>query len=655
MSTSRDKPFSSFDTLPLTEGLDEAPSASTLGFRRRFLLVVYHRDGVEMVPLPPAAGVVVGRDPLADVPIQDGSLSRRHARFTLDGGEVVVEDLGSTNGTRVAGQRIERSVIKPGDEVQLGSLTASVHELSKAEALARTEGASLGIQSHEAFQRALEAEIGRARFFGRKVALLLVHARNGEDGNLRRWLPRVRELLRPVDIAALYSADAIEILAPEMSLEQAMELARAIVAPRDGEPGLGCGVAGFPDAATSAEKLIEVGREAARLASEAEPVRIAPTEGPRVWLPGEAPLSSPDGDDGLVAKSQAMRIVIETAQRVARSSIPVLLQGETGTGKEVLARLLHGASPRRAAPLICVNCGAIPQSLAESTLFGYERGAFTGAMQQQKGVFEAAHGGTVLLDEIGELPAAVQAALLRVTETKRVARVGSTKEIDIDVRLIAATHRDLEAMADAGSFRRDLLYRLNAMTLTLPPLRERPEDIGPLAVRFLERASRGSGRQLLGIRPEAFSLLEMYAWPGNVRELRNAIERAVAIAASDVIEVRDLPERVRGPRGGAKLMVPVGGGASAAGAVSAVSSTGVGALSGEVGGGGGPAQVVRGTFKERMEQLEVEVLIAALREAGWNQTEAARRLDMPLRTLQYKIKTHGIKRGGYKAKVGEPE
>jgi DNA-binding NtrC family response regulator len=653
MSTIRDKALSAFDTLPLSARLEELPQPSTLAFRGRFLLIVYHRDGVEMVPLEPSASVVVGRDPLAEVPIQDSSLSRRHARFTLEGGEVVVEDLASTNGTRIAGKRIERAVLEPGTEVQLGSLTACVHALSKAQALAGAEGASMGIQSHEAFQRALEAEMGRARFFGRKLALLWVHARNGEDGNLRKWLPRVRELLRPVDLAALYSADAIEILAPEMGLDQAVELARAIVAPREGEPGLGCGVACFPDAATSAEKLIAVGREAARSASPEEPVRIAPTEGPRVLFSGaEAPESDVEGD-ALVAKSQPMRIVIETALRVARSVIPVLLHGETGTGKEVLARLIHGASPRRAAPLICVNCGAIPQSLAESTLFGYERGAFTGAMQQQKGVFEAAHGGTVLLDEIGELPAAVQAALLRVTETKRVARVGSTKEIDIDVRLIAATHRDLEAMADAGSFRRDLLYRLNAMTLTLPPLRERPEDIAPLAVKFLERASRGSGRLLFGIRPEALSLLESYAWPGNVRELRNAIERSVAIASSDTIEVRDLPERVRAPRGRAKLTEAVGSG----GLPGATFVPGTAAPGGEAGGpeGSNPMPAVRGTFKERMDQLEAEVLIGALREAGWNQTEAARRLDMPLRTLQYKIKQHGIKRGGYRVRPDDPE
>ncbi|HLM73455.1 MAG TPA: FHA domain-containing protein, partial [Polyangiaceae bacterium] len=373
MSTIRDKPLSSFDTLPLSDRLEDPPFPSVLAFRRRFLVVIYHRDGVEMIPLAPSASVVVGRDPLADVPIQDGSLSRRHARFTLEGGEVIVEDLASTNGTRIAGQRIERAVVEPGGEVQLGSLTACVHVLSKAQALAGSEGASMGIQSHEAFQRALDAEIARARFFGRKLALLLVHARNGEDGNLRRWLPRVRELLRPVDHAALYSADAIEILAPEMALEQAVEFARAVVAPREGEPGLGCGVACFPDAATSAEKLIAVGREAARSASPEEPVRIAPTEGPRVLFSGaEAPESDVEGD-ALVAKSQPMRIVIETALRVARSVIPVLLHGETGTGKEVLARLIHGASPRRAAPLICVNCGAIPQSLAESTLFGYER------------------------------------------------------------------------------------------------------------------------------------------------------------------------------------------------------------------------------------------------------------------------------------------
>lgn len=628
---STEKPAAFLDTLPITLAPDELAQGQRAG-RRRYVLAVYHRDGVAMVPLLPGAPVIVGRDPLADVAVHDGSLSRRHARFTLTNAEVVVEDLGSTNGTRVGGARVESAALKPGEEVVLGSITASAHLVSSAHALAGADGAPLGVESHEAFRGALEAEIVRARFFGRKLAVIMVRAVHHEDGSLRRSLPRVRELLRPVDHAALYSADVVEILLPEATDDQAATVAAAIVARREGEPLLVCGAAGFPDAATSAEKLIEVSREAARAASAAEPVRFAKAEGPRVWTPGEDEVL---GAGAPVAKSAAMRAVIETALRLARSQIPVLLHGETGTGKEVLARFLHSAGARRARPLICVNCGAIPQGLAESTLFGHERGSFSGASQQQKGVFEAAHGGTVLLDEIGELPPAAQAALLRVTETKRVTRVGSTKELEVDARLIAATHRDLEAMCDAGSFRTDLLYRLNAMTLTIPPLRERREDIAPLVGRFLEQANRANERSIEGVHPDAMELLEGYSWPGNVRELRNAVERAVVIAGGEVIQVRDLPERVRASRGSPK---------------SAPVALPEPSLSGE----SSPSRVLglTGTFKERMDRVEAEVLVEALRDAGFSQTEAAKRLDMPLRTLQHKIKLHGIKRAGYKVEAG---
>jgi DNA-binding NtrC family response regulator len=258
----------------------------------------------------------------------------------------------------------------------------------------------------------------------------------------------------------------------------------------------------------------------------------------------------------------------------------------------------------------------------ESALFGHERGAFTGATQLQKGVFEAADGGTVFLDEIGELPAPAQAALLRVLETRRVTRVGSSREIEVDVRLVTASHRDLEAMCASGGFRLDLLYRLNAMTLEIPPLRDRPEDIAPLALRFLEQASAANGRLLRGIRPGALELLCRHPWPGNVRELRNALERAVVIAEGEWIEEEDLPERLRGGAPPVEVVVaptepprePVAAPATAE------------------------------DLKARVRRYEAELLEAALREAGWNQTEAARRMGMPLRTLVHKLKALGITR-----------
>jgi transcriptional regulator with PAS, ATPase and Fis domain len=305
-----------------------------------------------------------------------------------------------------------------------------------------------------------------------------------------------------------------------------------------------------------------------------------------------------------------------------------LLHGETGTGKEVVARAIHEQSERRARPMICVNCGAIPLQLLESTLFGHERGAFTGASQQQKGVFEAADQGTVFLDEIGELPAVAQAALLRVLETKRVVRVGSTREVEVDVRVIAATHRDLEAMCETSAFRLDLLYRLNAMTLVIPPLRERPEEIVPLVECFLEQANRDHGRHVRGIDPGALSLLERYPWPGNVRELRNAIERAVVIAEGDMIAPQDLPERVRAATRLGALAPP--------------------AVDEREDGRASPGQQgAEGDLRASLLRYEADLIVGALRDAGWNQTEAARRLGVPLRTLVHKLKALGIRKVGY--------
>jgi DNA-binding NtrC family response regulator len=313
-----------------------------------------------------------------------------------------------------------------------------------------------------------------------------------------------------------------------------------------------------------------------------------------------------------------MRAVADLIPRLSRSAIPVLLLGETGAGKEVVARLIHESGPRRAGPLVALNCGAIPGQLVEGALFGHEKGAFTGAVQQQKGVFEAADGGTVLLDEVGELPAPAQAALLRVLETKRVVRLGSTREIEVDVRLIAATHRDLEAMCAAGAFRSDLYYRISTMVLHLPPLRERREDIAPLAARFLRLASAAEGGPPRSFEPEAVELLVHYPWPGNVRELRNAIDRAVVIADGPRIGARDLPERIWG----ARKPTPE----PAAGAAPAVAAPSTGSL------------------KERMERFERDMLVEALRQVSGNQSEAARLLDVPLRTLQHKIKGHGIRK-----------
>ncbi|MCC7538575.1 MAG: sigma-54-dependent Fis family transcriptional regulator, partial [Deltaproteobacteria bacterium] len=284
-----------------------------------------------------------------------------------------------------------------------------------------------------------------------------------------------------------------------------------------------------------------------------------------------------------------------------------------------------------------INCAAIPATLIESVLFGHEKGAFTGADRRSEGVFEQASGGTVFLDEIGELAPAAQAALLRVLETKRISRVGSSQEIEVDVRIVAATHRDLEAMCQEGKFRLDLLYRLNTMTLVVPPLRERHEEIEPLARQFLAAANRANDCHVKSIQPDALAALQRHSWPGNVRELRNVIERAVVIAHDDVLTVEDLPERIR----------------SAASSPSAVSH--LPSATAQPASGSAPPQLAPTVapppiddpsvdFKDKIRQYEKDLILDALRRTEWNQTEAAKLLKMPLRTLVHKIGVFNIRK-----------
>ena len=238
---------------------------------------------------------------------------------------------------------------------------------------------------------------------------------------------------------------------------------------------------------------------------------------------------------------EAMRRVHELAERAAAGTINVLIAGETGVGKELLAETVHRASPRRGGPYVCLNCAALSETLLESELFGHERGAFTGAVQAKPGLLETAARGTLFLDEVGELPLSTQAKLLRVIETREVARLGSVRPHRIDVRFIAATNRDLEAEVARGAFRADLYYRLNGITLTIPPLRSRLEEIRPLAETFARQICRDLGRQAPLLPPASVSHLETYAWPGNIRELKNVIERAVLLCEGPMLEPQHMP------------------------------------------------------------------------------------------------------------------
>ena len=262
-----------------------------------------------------------------------------------------------------------------------------------------------------------------------------------------------------------------------------------------------------------------------------------------------APLLRPETlrDEGLMlpvaaaAPDQAMLRIQELAERAAAGTINVLIMGETGVGKELLAETVHRLSPRRRGPYVCLNCAALSETLLESELFGHERGAFTGAVQAKPGLMETAHGGTLFMDEVGELPLTTQAKLLRVLETREVARLGSVKPRKIDVRFLAATNRDLEAEVARGAFRRDLYFRFNGITLTIPPLRVRVGEIRRLAETFVQQICRELGRPEPGIPAKVLGLLESYSWPGNIRELKNMMERAVLLCTGPLIDTDNLP------------------------------------------------------------------------------------------------------------------
>jgi two-component system response regulator HydG len=267
----------------------------------------------------------------------------------------------------------------------------------------------------------------------------------------------------------------------------------------------------------------------------------------------------PSAGEGLVGNSAGIREVTRMIEAVAYSAATVLVTGESGTGKELVARALHARSPRRAQPFVALNCGALTETLLESELFGHVKGAFTGAQRDQKGLFDAADGGTIFLDEIGDIPPPTQVRLLRVLQEGEIKRVGAADSVRVDVRVIAATHRDLPKLVKAGKFREDLFYRLNVINIPLPPLRERVDDVPLLAHHFLRRYAERLGKKVRSLAPETIELLSGYRWPGNVRELENAIERAVVLCRGDTVLQTDLPPAITGRTAPLVREAPVGG------------------------------------------------------------------------------------------------
>jgi DNA-binding NtrC family response regulator len=315
------------------------------------------------------------------------------------------------------------------------------------------------------------------------------------------------------------------------------------------------------------------------------------------------------GFESIIGRSKALIRILEMTSRVAPTDSIVLIQGETGTGKELLAKAIHQNSRRKNGPFVTINCGAIPGNLLESELFGYMKGAFTGATSAKKGRVETADGGTLFLDEIGELPLDLQIKLLRLIQHGEIEKIGASSSSKVDVRIIAATHRNLQAMIEDGTFREDLYYRLAVIPLELPPLRERFEDIPELVQHLFLKSKQKHGRSQLQLPESLLNGFSNYDWPGNIRELENIIERLVVLAIGDKISTDDLPEFLKR--------------------------------------GNSPLDLIRLDLSPQgisLEAIEKDLILKALKKFNWNQTQAARYLDISRRTLNYRMEKHGVRK-----------
>src|SRR3569623_820162 len=449
------------------------------------------------LPLLPGAEMVIGRSTSCDVHLDDPMASRRHARLYL-GESAVVEDLGSANGTRVRDALITPHTLTssaPGEIISIGSTLLVMQQTRHSNGARRA-------WSHGYFERRLQDECEQAEHRGARFALVRLHVENAAPWT--RVVPVLARELAASQLFAAYGPRDFELLldAGDGDVERTLDRIRDELAAADAPARFG--VAWYPRDGRTAAALLARANRAVRL-SGGEPL------GPAVER-----------------ASEGMKRAYDMAVRAAPTNISVLLLGETGVGKEVMTRAIHAMSARAGQPFLALNCAGRSEGIIESELFGHEEGAYTGATGAKIGLLEAANGGTLFFDELGEMPLTIQAKLLRVLETREVLPVGGRKPRPIDVRIISATHRDLAVETARGTFRRDLFSRLNGISITIPPLREWRSELQPLARLFIERAAAALGRAPAArLSAQASAALLAYDWPGNQRELRNIKERAV--------------------------------------------------------------------------------------------------------------------------------
>jgi DNA-binding NtrC family response regulator len=497
----------------ITEAKLPAAPVALPAQRPGYALLVLGTDTATLFTVPETGEATVGRSEECDIHLRDPRLSRVHLIVRCRDGALEVEDNGSRNGTVVGGESLRSGVpraVQIGDEISIGGVQLVVQY-----SVGRSKHHR--VLAHGVFELRLASECARAGAHGGTFVVMRVRAHEGSPvGEIEAAIARS---MQKDDVLALYAERDYEVLFVGMTPNEARTVADELRAHLATE-GLGADVlvASFPADGRSQEAL---------MTALTTPAVVEP-------------------EAGDVVRSGALARLEPLVAKVAAGSISVLVLGETGVGKEVLARRLHERSPRAKKPLVCLNCASLSESLLESELFGHEKGAFTGAVTAKTGLLEAASGGTAFLDEIGEMPLTLQAKLLRVIEQREIVRVGAVTPRAIDVRFVSATNRDLEEEIARGRFRGDLYYRLNAFTLVIPPLRERVDEIEPLARHFVRRACRAANRPVLDIGPDALQILLAYDWPGNVRELRNVIERAALLCAGRVITPEHLPlEKMR--------------------------------------------------------------------------------------------------------------
>jgi len=537
--------------------------------------------------LPDDGQIIIGRVAECDVTVSDTAVSRQHVRIDMVAGRATVVDLASQNGTLVNNRRISENELVDGDVISIGAAILVFH--GPAVSVAR-----VAIVSPAEFGVQLGRELERVVQYGRELAL--VHLVIGELDRAtveQRLLPHLRAL----DLVTWHSASELGVLLPETDGEALDTLvSRMLTIIPHGRLGFALA----PRDGCDANTLVTGARGAADGASSGRANGARP------------PRTVDLGDRIAVIADPALVRVFELVDRLAPADLSVLIQGETGTGKEVVATALHRLSPRVGRPLIAINCAALPENLVESELFGHERGAFSGAVTTKPGIFESARGGTVFLDEVGELPMSVQSKLLRVIESRRVTRLGDVRELVVEMRVVAASNRDLKHEIQAGRFRQDLFFRLSGATIWLPPLRDRPREIPVLAHRFVSDACERANRSPLVLTGGAISRLTRHPWPGNVRELRNVCEYLVATVVGGQIEDLQIDEILAGAQ---DPVVP------------------------------NPTSEALSAFRplsEEIEALERTRITEALRSTKGNRTQAARAIAMPLRTFLERLKRYAI-------------